>query len=137
MSLFRFHWKSNARGENDPDRVHPAGSGRDQESGVARPPPDGDDRGDGHHHDLDARDLLPRHRFDLRRARQGAAVARRLTSKKTSDKGHEHVALVHHPRLDRKSVVKGKRVSVRVDLGGRRSIKTKKKKRRKKKKMKK
>src|SRR3546814_3998439 len=78
-----FHWKSNARGENDPDRVHPAGSGRDQESGVARSPPDGDDRGDGHHHDLDARDPLPRHRFDLRRARQGAAVARRLTPKKT------------------------------------------------------
>src|SRR3546814_16100678 len=37
----------------------------------------------------------------------------------------EHAELVVHHRVDRKSVVSGKSVSVRVDLGGRRIIKKK------------
>src|SRR3546814_21105911 len=37
----------------------------------------------------------------------------------------EHVLELDHARVDRKSVVSGKSVSVRVDLGGRRIIKKK------------
>src|SRR3546814_20342494 len=40
--------------------------------------------------------------------------------------GARNVDRPRHPLLDRKSVVEGKSVSVRVDLGGRRRIKNKK-----------
>src|SRR3546814_16280053 len=43
---------------------------------------------------------------------------------------HPRVQFARPARLDRKSVVEGKRVSVSVDLGGRRTLKKKKNKRR-------
>src|SRR3546814_17260389 len=42
--------------------------------------------------------------------------------------GLDHVRLYHHAAVDRKSVVSGKSVSVRVYLGGRRKLKKKTKK---------
>src|SRR3546814_12739354 len=44
-----------------------------------------------------------------------------------ADDTDDHVMHAEWGRIDRKSVVKGKSVSVRVDLGGRRVIKTTKK----------
>src|SRR3546814_16965391 len=46
----------------------------------------------------------------------------------STDETYLAAKAVTQPRIDRKSVVKGKSVSVRVDLGGRRFIKKKNKK---------
>src|SRR3546814_20500349 len=51
-------------------------------------------------------------------------IGRRLTEELTP-KGARHRVLILLDELDRKSVVSGKRVSVRVDLGGRRILQKK------------
>src|SRR3546814_11062270 len=63
-------------------------------------------------------------------ARATSCGARRLSDQPTPGacarpRALERSATVCTPKRDRKSVVQGKRVSVRVDLGGRRSIKYK------------
>src|SRR3546814_14997834 len=74
--------------------------------------------------------LDPQHgRLDDRQLRQRGAAARLPAA--PAEHGAARQLLPHRAGLgigrDRKSVVEGKRVSVRVDSGGRRIIKTKKK----------
>src|SRR3546814_16818624 len=74
-------------------------------------------------HDPPALPLLRRHRLERRGdpRRRGRLPRRRVRVVR----GHGRGDAQSEP--DRKSVVEGKRVSVRVDLGGRRTVKTQKK----------
>src|SRR3546814_16726442 len=70
------------------------------------------------------REALPRARHSRSRAPSGPAPRRQRLAVRQS-RPHFGTRRGRPTPLDRKSVVSGKRVSVRVDLGGRRSIKKK------------
>lgn len=72
--------EGHARGESYPRRIHAAGPGRNRQGDVADAQGNGDDRGDGRHHDDAAGGLLPRRGFGVRRDRQGPAAARAVTA---------------------------------------------------------
>src|SRR3546814_12391614 len=83
-----------------------------------------------------AEDGAPRQRVDFEKMGMTGAARQRLeTERARAGKGIEHgaaiepclaLAVQQARRIDRKSVVEGKRVSVRVALGGRSFIKKKK-----------
>src|SRR3546814_15543210 len=86
----------------------------------------------------EARMLIGQHRFrafvevhaapiDPVAAGAGKRIGNRKPAVVRAGKPAKGALGVGKPDRDRKSVVRGKRVSVRVDLGGRRSIKKKKK----------
>src|SRR3546814_16662365 len=67
---------------------------------------------------------------EARQRGQGRAAARRCKGRAPPDdeRSDRHLIARMTPQADRKSVVKGKSVSVRVDLGDRRIVKKKKNK---------